>query len=358
MLGTSSSGSGGISSVVNTYQEAGLFERAQIKYVSTHQDGGQLLKAKQFLWSIGIVLHQISLGHVSVMHAHVSSGASFWRKSILLALARFFGVPTIFHLHCGRFADWAEKPGIGSGFRRWCIFRTLQSSDMVIVLGQHWKHWVSEFSPLAKVTVVGNPVIAPAVMQTDEERGSRQGAGRILYLGLIHESKGVYDLLKAWPLFRQRCPGWQLVIGGKGDHARLREEAERLGVTSDLDYLGWVSGVDRDQQLRRADILVLPSYREGMPITVLEGMANGAAVATTSVGDVPDMMQEGVHGLWMKPGDIESIAETLVRLAESPELRERLTRAAYAHVMAHHCGDVALAPLLSAYTQLAENAQK
>jgi glycosyltransferase involved in cell wall biosynthesis len=91
-----------------------------------------------------------------------------------------------------------------------------------------------------------------------------------------------------------------------------------------------------------------------MPISVLEGMAYGAAIATTPVGGVPDMMTEGVHGLWMKPGDIQGISDTLVKLASSPELRQRLTRAAFAHVSENNSVEATLRPLLREYASLAK----
>jgi glycosyltransferase involved in cell wall biosynthesis len=180
----------------------------------------------------------------------------------------------------------------------------------------------------------------------------------VLFLGWIYDFKGVYDLLHAWVLFRQRCPGWKLVVGGKGEVDRFLAEADRLGVRPDLEFLGWAGPETKVAELRRADIVVLPSYSEGMPVSVLEGMAYGAAVATTPVGGVPDMMQEGVHGMWMQPGDIGGIAETLARLAESAELRRRLARAAYLHVVEHNSVEATLRPLLALYARLAPSGSK
>jgi glycosyltransferase involved in cell wall biosynthesis/phenylacetate-coenzyme A ligase PaaK-like adenylate-forming protein len=353
MLGTDTVTRGGIAAVIKTYVSGGLFERVPVIHVATHQDGSRSQKAGRFLQAVGRSFMAMASGRVALVHAHVSSRASFWRKSALLTMARLLGIPTMFHLHSGGFADWCAEPGRFAGLRRWWIRRTLERSDRVIVLTRRWERWMHEFAPLSRVVVVGNPVEVPDELPPDSGRGASQGAGRVLFLGWIYDFKGVYDLLEAWVLFRQRCPGWRLVVGGKGEVDEFLAAAERLGVSPDLEFLGWVGGEEKIRQLHRADIVVLPSYSEGMPVSVLEGMAYGAAVATTPVGGVPDMMEEGVHGLWMKPGDIGGIADTLAQLASSPELRQRLSAAAYAHVLANNSVRASLEPLLATYAALA-----
>ena len=352
MLGTDPRTQGGIAAVIKTYQLGGLFDRVPTTLVATHQDGPRWQKALRFGESIGKTIGKLARGRVALVHAHVSSRASFWRKSVLLALARLLSTPTIFHLHSGGFAKWVAQTDSLASFRRWWIKYTLEHSDLVIVLTRGWAQWAQEFAPGARITVVGNPVAVPDEMPPDDARGSNRGQGRVLYLGWIYDFKGVYDLIQAWALFRQRCPGWRLVVGGKGETDRFLGEAKRLGISSDLEFLGWVSGQEKERELKQADIVVLASYNEGMPVSVLEGMAYGAAIATTSVGGVPDMMTEGVHGLWMKPGDIQGIADTLAELASSPELRRRLSRAAYTHVSENYSVEASLRPLLKIYSGL------
>jgi phenylacetate-CoA ligase len=353
MLCTDPTTRGGIAAVVNTYRNGGLFERVPITLVPTHQDGTQWQKARRFLLAIALTISLLARNRIVLVHAHASSRASFWRKSFLLAVTRVFGVPTLFHLHSGGFIDWLAQSGFSKEARRWWVRRTLEKSSVVIVLSQGWARWARSFAPKARIIVIGNPVIVPPTLPPDSERGSKKSCGRVLYLGWIYDFKGVYDLLHAWVLFRQRCPHWRLIVGGKGEVDRLLALAKELGIEQDFEFLGWVTGTEKERQLRQADILVLPSYNEGMPISVLEGMAYGAAIATTPVGGVPDMMTEGVHGLWMKPGDIRGISDTLAELANSPELRQRLTKAAYEHVSNNNGVEATLRPLLREYASLA-----
>lgn len=351
MLGTSPATRGGIAAVVSTYRDGGLFESARIRYVATHSDGSRVTKAWRFVQGFGELLMLLVLGRVAAVHAHVSSRASFWRKSILLLVCRIFGRATMFHLHSGGFAEWVGSEKKGSLRQRW-IRHTLESSAVVVVLTATWARWITEFAPRANVRVLGNPVALPATELLAEQRASFSGPGRVLFLGWIYDFKGCYDLLKAWVSFREQFPGWRLAVGGKGEVDEFLVEADRLGIREDIDFLGWVAGEDKDRELRRADVFVLPSYREGMPVSILEAMAYGVAVVTTPVGGVPDMMVEGVHGLWFKPGDIAALSTRLGELAGDPSLRARLANEARSHVVRNSSVEAVLRPLTRLYAEL------
>jgi phenylacetate-CoA ligase len=357
MVGTSGKTQGGIASVVNTYRDGGLFELVPTQYVVTHCDGSSWRKAGQFVKAIGETTLALVCRRVALVHAHVSSGASFWRKSILLLAARAAGVPTIFHLHSGGFSKWVERLGASSLSARW-IRHTLERSNEVIALNRSTASWLSEFAPNAFVNVMGNPIIVPRLVESGGGNNADcSDGGTVLYLGWIYDFKGCYDLLRAWSKFRQVCPGWRLSVGGKGEVDRFLSEAELLGIREDIDFLGWVSGQAKEDQLRHADILVLPSYHEGMPMSVLEGMAHGLPIAATPVGGVAEMMVPGLHGLWMKPGDIEGISECLVTLAKSPDLRARMGRAAHEHIKTHNSIESILEQLLAVYRRVLESKQ-
>jgi len=345
MLGTSPEMRGGIASVVTALRDGGLFEQARVRYVATHVDGGHLAKIAKFAGAVMLTLRALASRRVALVHAHVSWNASFWRKALLLWIARRFHVPTVFQLHSGGFDSFAQE---GRPLRRWCVRHTLESSDFVVVLSNRWADWVRHFAPGARVRIVGNPVRIPATLAT-RQRGGSPPAGRVLYLGMISDAKGSFDLLRAWVEFRGGMPGWRLVVCGNGEVKRFLAEAERLGIRGDIEYLGWVSGGDKERQLASADIFVLPSHNEGMPVSVLEAMAYGASVIVTPVGGVPDMMQKDVHGLWVEPGDVKGLASCLGQLAGSSSLRNELAAAAREHVLAHYSVEAAVSRICDVY---------
>ncbi len=238
--------------------------------------------------------------------------------------------------------------------RRFWIRRTMESSDLVVVLTESWGERIVQLAPKAKVEVLGNPVLIPTTALLTSDRASSHGGGRVLFLGWIYDFKGCFDLLEAWVIFRERCPGWRLAVGGKGEVEQFLAAAERLGVRDDLDFLGWIEGAEKERELRRADVFVLPSYNEGMPVSVLEAMAYGVAVVATPVGGVPDMMKPDVHGLWVQPGDIDGLSRAMEALATAPERRATLTTAAREHVVRHNSVQVVIGQLLMLYQRHAQ----
>lgn len=349
MLGTSPEMRGGVAAVVANLRDCGLFERARVRYVVTHVDGSRWRKLTQFVGAAIRVVRVLLSDNALIVHAHVSANGSFWRKAVLLWIARRFGCATVFHLHDGNFERFAEH-GFGGPLLRWCIRRTIGSSDVVIVLSERWVQWMRQFVPLNRVHVIGNPVrVPPEDWRVPSVGAAPAAGGRVLFLGMVCDAKGSFDLLRAFAMFRSRMPGWRLVVGGNGEVERFLEQAIALGVRDDVDYLGWVSGVEKERALAAADIFVLPSYSEGMPVSLLEAMAYGSAVIATPVGGVPDMMTPELHGLWIEPGDESGLAAALERVASSPELKARLGTAARQHVLAKYAAATASDKICRAY---------
>lgn len=352
MLGTDPDMRGGVASVVSTLREAGLFERCRVTYVATHVDGGRFRKLLKFARAFALAVRTMSSGSIALVHAHVSANGSFWRKALLLAIARQLGIPTVFHLHDGRFNEFA-RTGFGGSVLRWCIRQTLERSDSVIVLSARWSKWAKEFAPRSRVRIIGNPVQCPVNLVRPHESDDAAADRRILFLGKICEEKGAFDLLDAFEAFQATHPRWRLVLGGNGEIGKFQQSTASVGLADRVECLGWVSGSQKDLELSRADVFVLPSYGEGMPVSLLEAMAYRTAVIATPVGGVPDMMTPEVHGLWIEPGDVKGLAVALSRLAESPELRSRLGHAARSHVLEQFSTERVVSQVCEVYAEVA-----
>ena len=335
--------------MVETLREGGLFERAQIHYVATHVQSSTVHKLVQFARAVIGTVRALLSGNVALAHAHVSKGASFWRKALLLAIVRMFGVPTVFHLHSGAFDEFATT---GGNFRRWCVRHTLERSDVVVVLSRRWSDWLRTFAPASNIRVIANPVNVPVTISAPSYGGKELSTGRVLFLGKICDEKGAYDLLRAWVLFSQHVKGWRLVIGGYGEVDRFLAVAQGMGVRCDIDFLGWVSGQDKIRELSAADIFVLPSFAEGMPVSILEAMAYGAAIIATPVGGVPDMIESEAQGILVRPGDVGGLANALSLLAGSPKLRSTMAASAREHVSKHYATPKVVEMIAAAYREV------
>jgi glycosyltransferase involved in cell wall biosynthesis len=224
------------------------------------------------------------------------------------------------------------------------IVGQLEAAARVLVLSESWRRFVAEIAPRAETAVVPNYVDVP-----DGAALRARPAREILFLGLIGERKGVFDLLPAFAAARAANGALELTIGGNGAIGRARSEAQRLGVADHVDLRGWVGAQEREALLTRADIFALPSRNEGLPMSVLEAMARGLPVIATPVGGVPELIEDGVNGLLVPPADPDALARAILKLADDQEGRAALGRAARETILARHSAAVALPALEHVY---------
>ena len=315
MIGTDPVGKGGIATVVSVLINQGFLQKHSCRYIVSHAEKNSLYKLALLGRAVGLVVANCLFFKPGVVHVHGASRSSFIRKSLLLLIARLFACKTIFHLHGGGFADYARE---ASPLMRWWIRETLAKSTRVLVLSVQWAEFVASFSPAANVCVLPNPVeLMP--------RANQAGIGqRLLFLGRVEKNKGIDELLEAVALLAPVFPDIQLAIGGEGDLDRVRQKAEKLGIQSHIEFLGWLSAEKKCLQLQQASVFVLPSYEEGLPMAMLEAMSMGKAVVVSAVGGIPSVVEHGVNGLLIPPRDVVALAEALSKLLANAALREQL----------------------------------
>jgi glycosyltransferase involved in cell wall biosynthesis len=346
MVGTSFGTRGGISAVVNAYRAGGLFERVPIDYVATHGDGSALRKLLIALQGLARLLTLVARPGVSVMHVHIASRASFWRKSLFMAIGLAAGCKLLFHLHGGGFAQFYE--GCGRGGRGLIRF-FLSRADAVVVLSERWREWVLSVVPGARVSCVPNPIPEPTAAAGD---GRRAGGKVVLFLGRLDRNKGIYDLLEVISALRSPIPEVRLVCAGDGELDEVKRRAAELGIEDSVTMTGWIGAEEKAQWLARADVFVLPSYAEGLPMSVLEAMAAGMPVLASAVGGIPDVIADGVNGFLTAPGDKAMLERMLRRLLHDRALRARVGAAARETATLRFSSEIVLGPVQALYSSL------
>jgi glycosyltransferase involved in cell wall biosynthesis len=169
--------------------------------------------------------------------------------------------------------------------------------------------------------VLPNPVVLPTSLP---KRLGRSYA-RLVYLGLFARTKGVFDLVDALTRLKPECLGrTRLVLAGNGNLAQVRELVERRGLTRFVEVREWLGPAERDRLLASADAFVLPSYAEGLPMSLLEAMAWGLPVISTTVGSIPEHVHDGAQGLLVTPGDVSELAGAIERIVMDDALRQRM----------------------------------
>lgn len=344
MIGTSFETHGGISSVVNAYRAAGLFARWPIDYVQTHCDGGFFAKWSCAIGAFFSMIFLIVRHRRAVLHVHAASRASFWRKAVLMALARLAGWPIVFHLHGGGFAHFYEKEC--RPWQRRIVRAFLDRAACIITVSERWQAWMRTVTANPRITTIPNPVNLPQQVPVE-----RPGA-LVAFVGRIEQAKGVFDLIEAVNEVKETIPTVRLEFAGDGDiEGALRHVAIR-GIRANVHFAGWLSPRRREELLARATVFVLPSHVEGLPMSLLEAMAAGCPVIATHVGGIPDIVTNEVNGLLVPPGDRDALALALHRLLVDRELADRLGHEARATVRRRFTTEHAIARLDQIYSGL------
>ncbi|HKZ72592.1 MAG TPA: glycosyltransferase family 4 protein [Steroidobacteraceae bacterium] len=325
MVGTHPTTKGGIRMVVQGYRESGLFRRARITYVATHWERSKWQKARIAIAAWITVAWQLARLDAPLVHVHVSSRASFWRKSIICLMARAARRPYILHVHGGEFLRFYEEE---CGPRaQGCIRRTFARAALVLALTEGWRERLSRMCPSARVEVLRNGVALPELVDRDE-----RSPPRLLYLSILNRAKGTHDLVSAFARVAAEHPQWQLVCAGSGVVDEIRALASGLGIGHRVECTGWLDAQAKQRELAAATVFALPSYAEGLPMALLEAMAWGLPVVATAVGGIPGAVQHAQNGLLVPPGNIDALADALAQLLRSQPLRHALGAAARATI--------------------------
>jgi glycosyltransferase involved in cell wall biosynthesis len=140
------------------------------------------------------------------------------------------------------------------------------------------------------------------------------------YIGRLSAEKGVQNLVRALPHILGNRKDLRVLIGGDGD---LMESIQKSLVgeelTDQVDLVGWISHDDLPWYLNQLQLLILPSYTEGLPTIMLQALACGTPVLATAVGAIPDIIREGKTGFIMRDNSPECIAENVIRVMSSPD---------------------------------------
>ena len=166
------------------------------------------------------------------------------------------------------------------------------------------------------------------------------GRPRIIMVGRLSPEKGQLILLKALAELASKGIEFELSLIGDGPlKADLEQETVRLALGDRVLLLGELAPAEVNIQLREADIFCLPSFAEGLPVSIMEAMAIGVPVISTYIGGIPELAMDGKTALTVAAGNVEALAEALSRIIADRGLRDRLVAAAREEVELRHDRD-------------------
>jgi len=277
-------------------------------------------------WVLATALARIARGRLSGrlagVHVNMAERLSLFRKGAIVAACRALGVPVVLHLHAAQLSPFYHSlPRPLQALTRWVF--SLPAS--CVVLGSAARRFVIEELGVApeRVDIVINGVPEPTHARRVAGDSAMQ---RVLFLGNLSERKGVSDLLQALALPGFDTARLEVTLAGGGDVASYEAKARQLGINGFVRFAGWSDQQQAARLMARTDVLVLPSYDEGLPLVILEALANGVAVVCSPVGEIPSVLTDGVNACFVQPGDVAGIAAGLQRVLSQPEFRAALER--------------------------------
>ncbi|WP_375089628.1 glycosyltransferase family 4 protein [Peribacillus sp. RS7] len=318
MVGPDINMKGGISAVNKTLLNSNRSaEDYVIKYIASYVDGSIFLKLFVAIKGLFQMLFLLLFFNPRIIHIHSASRGSFRRKYFYYLLARAFNKKIIYHIHGAEFAIYYAEASL---FEKKKIIRVLENVDKVIALSNTWKNNLLKIAPSSNVEVVHNPVN----IKNFKAKYNPSNEVNILFMGRLGKRKGVYDLLQAIEEIIISYPFVKLYLCGDGEINKVKEIIEKKNLSNNVFIPGWINNEEKIKYIQKSDIYILPSYNEGLPISILEAMAGSLPIISTKIGGIPEAVSQGENGYLFTPGNIKDMKMYLIKLIEDKPLRERL----------------------------------
>lgn len=310
---------GGIAAVVNGYRGSQLEKDYEITYVESYKDGSKFDKLLKGICGYFHFAYVLMFHKPNVVHVHSSFGPSFYRKMPFIYMASWRKIPIINHIHG---ADFDEFYVNASEEKKAKIRKVYSKCNVLIALSEEWKERLSQIVPEERIEIIENY----SVIHEDalEERMKRACNNTVLFLGELGKRKGCYDIPTVIARVKKSIADVNFVLAGAGSEAdenAIKELITEKGISDNVKFPGWVRGDTKDKLLREADVFFLPSYNEGMPMSVLDAMGYGLPVVSTNVGGIPKIVRNKENGCCCEVGDTDAYVKEIINLLSSDKWR-------------------------------------
>lgn len=304
---------GGVSSVVNTYAEN--FETMNYIVTAASRDESKVKKLLTAVTGLCSFCWQMIVNRgVKIVHVQGSHGASFDRKKLFVKIAKRFGKKVVWHMHASQFVPFYEGRKDKED-----IVRGLNMADTLIVLSKYYREFYTSIGVKPeKIVILDNLVPKPQARVSGEGVTVNEKRLHLLFLGEISHRKGAFDMVQAVKEHPELKDKVEIRIGGNGETEKLMEAIREAGLEECVKFEGWVGGEKKIQLLNWADVYILPSFNEGLPISILEALSYNCPIISTPVGGIPEVVLEN-NGILVEPGNTEEIAKAMAYYVEHPE---------------------------------------
>lgn len=317
MVGPSIKLKGGIATVIKNYQSFDFFNKDfKVNYMGTIFTDNKFVNI--LIFPIVIVRYFIAIFNKDIIHIHMASYGSFKRKAILVRIAKMFDKNVILHVHGAEFHLFYEKSN--DKFKMY-IKHILDKVDYVIALSEEWKMRLGKITNTDIVVIYNSVNIASKNLYN-------QLALNITFMGRMDARKGVYDLLDIATAIKKIDRNLVITLCGDGDKDEV-ESIVRKRMLDNVVVLGWIDKDKKEDVLNNTLINILPSYNEGMPMSILEAMGRGIPTISTIVGGIPEIIKNNENGFIIEPGNKREMVRLIEFIVKDNSLKNKISKNAY-----------------------------
>jgi glycosyltransferase involved in cell wall biosynthesis len=305
---------------LNALKAPARYLRALRLALSTAPGGLRPMLYQLFYFAEAVVLaDHLRRNRIQHLHNHIAKASC----TVAMICQELSGIPYSFTLHGPDIffepIHWRLDEKIARASFVACISDFCRSQGMSFADRQHWD----------RMHIVHCGVDPNRYTGTKVARSGNQ----ILFVGRLAAVKGVPVLLEALETLRRNRPDLHLTLIGDGpERAELEAEAQNRGLSEAVTFAGYKSQSDVATTLNQSDLLVLPSFAEGVPVVLMEAMASGLPVVATQIAGIPELVEQGISGELVPPGDSAALANALERVLADPAAATKMGAAGRAKV--------------------------
>lgn len=310
---------GGMATVIKGIRDDRLLnEKFNIEFFTSFIDGAKILR---MLYSIvAMIRFRFVYRKYDLFHIHVASYTSTFRKLLYMKFLKKRGKKVILHIHGGSYIEFYNSL---KEEKRLKLVESLNSADMVIALSEDWKSKFESCMGLEKCVVLNNGInineLSTACSDVIENREY------FLMLARMCSKKGVYDLIDAVELVKKEIPDVHVFLAGDGEIEKVRTLIKNKKLQKNIEVVGWIDSSEKISLLKKVATVILPSYHEGLPMSILEGMAAGKAIVSTRVGAIPTVVHPD-NGILIEAGNVDELANAIKKCINSPEMLQSMSK--------------------------------
>lgn len=304
---------GGMATVIQgIITDSELNSKQTIELHESYADGNVLFR---LMFSIvAFIRFMFIYDRYELFHIHMASYGSTFRKGYYIRFLKKRNKKVILHVHGAEYLSFYNNL---SESKKKKVKGIWEASNVVIALSEEWKRQFELLFNHKKIVVINNGI--------DTEQYAKgkccvdKANHNFLFLGRLGKRKGAYDIVSAVEKVHHEYPEILVYMAGDGEVNQVRNLVDEKKLGENINVVGWIDFEKKIDLLKKVGTVVLPSYNEGLPMTLLEGMAAGKAIISTDVGGIPELVEDNQNGIIIHPGDVDALCQAMCKVIKEKE---------------------------------------